>query len=182
MRFGNRDKASENEQPNQWRAQTQKPEHGFFCRQCNGSGLVPVCVPDKHRNQVSMRSATCECQAGRHIAECNEHDGGKNMRIEDARRLDLVPPQATGFSTYWLHAKLTEARHDMIRLGDNDDWMVRYLEFALTLRDVENQSGPLFDWIAKNPKPGPKPPANRIARKVMFEAMEPKGEPDATRP
>lgn len=94
---------------------------------------------------------------GRLVTEIAQHNGDQYLLIEQARNQGLVPPHATGFSEYWLHAKLTEARHDMIRRGDEDDWMVRYLEHAQTLSGEENQSEKLEAWTRENPRPGPSP-------------------------
>ena len=129
-------------------------------------------MSDKNRPVMSIRSALCDCQAGRYLADIADHNREQPMTISRARALDLVPAHPTGFSEYWLHAKLAEARHDTIRHGENaDDWMLRYLEFAATLSGLEAQSTDLFAWVAKNPRPGKFRNIKRTARAIYEEVM-----------
>ena len=107
---------------------------------------------DKHRPIVNVRSAICDCQMGRYLLDIAAHNNAQPMTLSRARELDLVPSHPTGFSEYWLHAKLAEARHDVARHGTPDDWMLRYLEYAQTLSGEENQSERLEAWVNANPR------------------------------
>lgn len=96
------------------------------------------------RQHAQIVSATCECQAGKYNAEClereTENGEGRTVRhrftINQARYRGLVPPHPTSHTVYWLHAKLAEARHDMVRLGDEDDSRIRYLERAAAEHNI----------------------------------------------
>lgn len=135
----------------QWRPTTPKPEKTFYCRHCRGSGFVPVCRVNG-RGVAQVVSATCDCQAGQYQAEHLERTSmsfgepvaARRFRLEDARRNELVPEHPREFMDYWYHAKIVEARHDMIRTGSDDDWKLRFLE---AVRD----GAKVDEWLAANP-------------------------------
>lgn len=70
---------------------------------------------------------------------------GRRFRLEDARRKDWIDPKARTHKDHLLYAKLLEARHDMVRRKDEDDWMVRYFEAVIGGADPE-------EWRLAHPR------------------------------